>query len=402
MNTAAVTAANAAQNNWLAHADILRRKQLESERASCRDEACRQDKDAQLKAVDALDKTRDAILRQACTGNNPTACQAEQQKVRSAAAEIVRDARLSIIVSADGLHTISQAAGGMSVGSLLFETGKGTRVSIVQPYADAATFIVQLVSDPNAAWDGVTARADDVKRAAAWIAQNAEKYEQLVDLSSQKLRNSLASALESGDEKQIGAAMGAMASVFIPEPGKKAALADDLVREVSILSRIEESAAKAVKVPTASGYLNKAKLGEAVIVPPRTWDQTLMMQDIIANGDRLGTKKESLVSSLLASAPNIKVLSGTKYSGNNGLDLVIQFVDPADGVTKTMVIDSKQLDRSGSTSLEPKAAGGVMQLSDGSLGVIGQRLTGQGSPIGLILQRAIANQTLVKAAAFVD
>ncbi len=154
--------------------------------------------------------------------------------------------------------------------------------------------------------------------------------------------------------------------------------------------------------PSLSGNLSKTKLGDAAVVQTDTLAQRLMISDVVANGDKFGVKTESLVNDVIKSDPAMKVLDGTKYRGENGLDHVVQFVDPADGVTKTMVIDSKQLAINGSTSLDPRAAGGVMQLSDDSLDVIAQRLTEQGSATGLTLQRAIANKTLVKAVAFVD
>lgn len=88
----------------------------------------------------------------------------------------------------------------------------------------------------------------------------------------------------------------------------------------------------------------------------------------------------------------IKVLDGTKYGSNNGLDHVVQYVDPQTGKTMTMVIDSKQLAINGTTSLDPKAAGGLMQLSDDSLKVISDRLGS--SPAGNAVLDAMNDGTL--------
>lgn len=66
----------------------------------------------------------------------------------------------------------------------------------------------------------------------------------------------------------------------------------------------------------------------------------------------------------------------------------------------TMVIDSKQLAINGTTSLDPKAAGGLMQLSDDSLKVIADRLGS--SPAGNAVLDAMNDGTLVKAVAYVD
>lgn len=152
--------------------------------------------------------------------------------------------------------------------------------------------------------------------------------------------------------------------------------------------------------PSLSGYISKTKLGEAATVQTETFAQRLMISDVVANGDKLGYKTEALVNDVLKSDPAIKVLPGTKYRGENGLDHVVQFVDPADGITKTMVIDSKQLAINGSTSLDPRAAGGVMQLSDDSLGVIAERL--KHTPAGIAVNTALNDGTLVKAVAYVD
>lgn len=54
------------------------------------------------------------------------------------------------------------------------------------------------------------------------------------------------------------------------------------------------------------------------------------ISDVVANGDKLGTKTEALVNDVLKSDPSMTILGGTKYNGNNGLDHVVPFVDPAD------------------------------------------------------------------------
>ena len=161
----------------------------------------------------------------------------------------------------------------------------------------------------------------------------------------------------------------------------------------------EVTQANAIK-PSDGGNLSKTKLGQGSITlePPAIMSPAI--EDIRINGDFTGVKTENLVNKTLEMDSNVTILSGTKYAGENGLDHVIQFVDPADGITKTMVIDSKQLAKNGSTSLDPKAAGGVMQLSDQSLEVVVDRLNG--SPAGKAVRDAMDNGTLVKAVAYVD
>lgn len=72
----------------------------------------------------------------------------------------------------------------------------------------------------------------------------------------------------------------------------------------------------------------------------------------------------------------------------------------------TMVIDSKQLAKSGGTGLNPKAAGSaesmenLMQLSNASLAIIAGRL--KGAPAANAITQAMDDGTLLKAVAFVD
>jgi len=160
--------------------------------------------------------------------------------------------------------------------------------------------------------------------------------------------------------------------------------------------------------PSNSGHLNKTKLGKSeMVVDTPTGSQRLTISDVVANGDKYGEKTEALVNDVLKSDPSIKVLDGTKYGSNNGLDHVVQYVDPQTGKTMTMVIDSKQLAINGTTNLSSTAAGSaelgknVMQLSDESLDVVRRNL-GPSSPAGQAIFDAQQSGTLVKAVAYVD
>jgi filamentous hemagglutinin len=153
--------------------------------------------------------------------------------------------------------------------------------------------------------------------------------------------------------------------------------------------------------PATKGNLSKTKLGQEAISLDTPAVMNPAIQDIRINGDITGIKTENLVNKTLEMDPQVTVLPGTKYSGEKGLDHVIQFVDPADGVTKTMVIDSKQLARSGSTNLDPEAAGGTMQLSDSSIRTVLSRLADD-SPAKDAIEKALKSGTLVKAVAYLD
>lgn len=66
----------------------------------------------------------------------------------------------------------------------------------------------------------------------------------------------------------------------------------------------------------------------------------------------------------------------------------------------TMVVDSKQLAKRGTVTLNTTAAGGFMQLSEDSLRNIVPKLNG--SPAGNALSNAMLDGTLVKGVAYVD
>jgi filamentous hemagglutinin len=154
--------------------------------------------------------------------------------------------------------------------------------------------------------------------------------------------------------------------------------------------------------PTASGSINKTKLnGGAITLDINQTTQKDMIGNITLYGDQTGQKTEYLVNDVLHMDANVTILSGTKYGNDNGLDHVVQFVDPATNKVMTMIIDSKQLAENGTTSLDPKAAGGVMQLSDASLLSVMDKL-GTASPAVVAIKQAQKEGTLVKAIAYVD
>lgn len=125
-----------------------------------------------------------------------------------------------------------------------------------------------------------------------------------------------------------------------------------------------------------------------------------MMLNIWVNGDFKGDKTEKIVNNVLENDSTMTLLEGTKYHGENGLDHVAQHIDPDTGKTMTLVIDSKQLAKNGTTSLNPEAAGGALQLSDASLRITAQRLGN--SPAGLAVRQELDEGSLVKAVTFVD
>jgi len=154
-------------------------------------------------------------------------------------------------------------------------------------------------------------------------------------------------------------------------------------------------------VPSLSGSISKGKLGNEAIAVQTPAIMRPSIEDIRINGDITGLKTENLVNATLRADPGMVVLDGTKYGSNNGLDHVVQFVDPQTNKLMTMIIDSKQLAKNGTTSLDPKAAGGVMQLSDASIDAVLDRLADL-SPAKLAIDSAKDSGTLLKAVAYVD
>jgi hypothetical protein len=135
-------------------------------------------------------------------------------------------------------------------------------------------------------------------------------------------------------------------------------------------------------------------------VQQRQTTQKGMVDNITLYGDQTGKKTEFLVNDVLHVDPNVTILSGTKYGNDNGLDHVVQFVDPATNKVMTMIIDSKQLAKNGTTSLDPNAAGGLMQLSEDSLFVVVRNIGN--TPATRAIQQAQNTGTLIKAVAYVD
>jgi filamentous hemagglutinin len=148
------------------------------------------------------------------------------------------------------------------------------------------------------------------------------------------------------------------------------------------------------------GSINKTKLGSQSFVMDTAPGSQAAIKDVMLNGDQLGTKTERIVNDALAADKNVTVLSGTNYAGNKGLDHVVQFTDPDTGKLMTLIIDSKQLAKNGTTGLNPEAAGGLMQLSDGSLTAMLPKLGS--TPASNAIDQAMLAGTLLKAVAFID
>jgi len=158
--------------------------------------------------------------------------------------------------------------------------------------------------------------------------------------------------------------------------------------------------AKAAATETSRGVISKTKLTASQIeLDVKTVRQKEILDDIVKNKDLGGTKTEELVNSVITDSQGGKVLDGGKYGSNNGYDHVAVWTDADGNVNLTMTIDSKQLGAKG-IILDPKAAGGVMQMSDRWDAAVLAKL--EDSPAKDAVLAAIENGTLVKGVAYVD
>lgn len=151
--------------------------------------------------------------------------------------------------------------------------------------------------------------------------------------------------------------------------------------------------------PTKRGVISNTKLAENHIALDMTPAQQSKAWDIVKNGDPYGTKTEELMNSV-AESHRGQVLDGGKYGSNNGFDHVLVWTDAEGNVNLTLSVDSKQVGLKGAT-LDPKAAGGQMQMSAEWDDAVLRRLPDD-SPAKRAILAAKEDGTLVKAVAYVD
>ncbi|MFV5365351.1 DUF637 domain-containing protein [Acinetobacter oleivorans] len=150
---------------------------------------------------------------------------------------------------------------------------------------------------------------------------------------------------------------------------------------------------------TKYGVISNRKLDKNAIDLDLSVVTRGQVKQIAKNGDPLGVKTEALFENVVKEQGG-KVLSGGKYGSNNGYDHVIIFKDAQGNTNLTMVVDSKQLGPKGVT-LDPKAAGGNMQMSNEWDRAVLAKLD-QNSEAYKAVFAARQNGTLVKGAAYVD
>jgi hypothetical protein len=372
VNTAATAGANAAENNYLKHSQWTK---LAEKLNSCQSEAeCA----AVRKEFAALSAKQDAELNRACEVINSAACRSQLAEVQAGTL------KQKELANAEKLPDYYLAGSDLNASANLI-----SKKAILADVRSACE------KDPNC---------------------TAKKQEALVRVASLALNfTPVVGDVKGFVEAEtpfdyVLATMGTIGGpvadslVKVLREGKAAYKAGDIAAATAKLEEaktIRNVMDQTAVLPSLSGNISKAKLTNEAIAVPTPKIMGPAVEDIRINGDITGLKTENLVNVTLLSDPGMVVLEGTKYNGNKGLDHVVQFVDPQTNKLMTMVIDSKQLAKSGSTSLDPQAAGGVMQLSDVSLDVV-MRNIGDSSPAVQAIRRAQNSDTLVKAVAYVD
>ena len=156
---------------------------------------------------------------------------------------------------------------------------------------------------------------------------------------------------------------------------------------------------QAPEVETKRGVISPTKLKNGSIDLDLTPATKKQVDDIAKHGDSGGYKTEALFEDVIKEHGGT-VLSGGKYGSNNGYDHVVVFKDEDGKTYLTMTVDSKQLNSKG-VKLDPKAAGGNMQMSDVWDQAVLAKLD-KNSEARKAIEAAKANGSLVKGVAYVD
>ena len=164
VSIAANTGANAAQNNYLAHADAQRLQQLEQDQARSQ---CGADCQQEIQDLQAKDISSDQTLA-ACQGVQSAQCDQVRQQVRTAAAGYARsndacvgpNCGIVFVNSPTGDGTVNYQSG--KTQQLALETMSGTTLGNLSGVADGVGSAIGGTAD--LAWTGITAIWDPSAR----------------------------------------------------------------------------------------------------------------------------------------------------------------------------------------------------------------------------------------------
>lgn len=219
--TATNAATAAADNNWLAHSEIVA---LNKAKWDCMSkggaQAC-----GQQKELEALSKKRDDQLA-ACEGNSSANCNQLRQDVRNAYAEILRKEDLypALDYGLEAAHTQAQANGTLSKLDRTLGQIKGFKDSLVDGVKGTMELALSLAENQaladaayagdNAAYARLRAKADGI-----WETAKALSDPQVIANLTVTQRENLARAYESGDAAEIGRQQGEVVGFLAGLPG---------------------------------------------------------------------------------------------------------------------------------------------------------------------------------------
>lgn len=169
----------------------------------------------------------------------------------------------------------------------------------------------------------------------------------------------------------LGTALKAGGKVIINTPAGKyvATKAGKIIGRLKPGTKEFEFINEAVS-PNSSGTVNKTKIknaGQEIIV--NSLENKKLVQKIIKEGDRSGELTEELVNKL-AKEKKYVLIEGGKYGSNNGIDHILVSKDGS----SLIILDSKQMSKSGTFSISLEGAGKNAQLSDNWIKAVAGRL----------------------------
>jgi hypothetical protein len=262
VSIAANTGANAAQNNYLAHADAQRLQQLEQDRARGQ---CGADCQQEIQALQAKDISSDQTLA-ACQGAQSAQCDQVRQLVRTAAAGYARsndacvgpNCGIVFVNSPTGDGTVNYQSG--KTQQLALETMSGTTLGNLSGAADGVGSAIGGTAE--LAWTGITAIWDSSARGQ--LSANLDALGHVIATPSQwayvlgeltpSQREQLAQDYENGDGYAASKAIGErnfniLATVL---PGTDIAKAAEVLNDGAKIGKAVEDVSKGNVEPVVS------------------------------------------------------------------------------------------------------------------------------------------------------
>jgi hypothetical protein len=208
VSIASMTGGNAAENNYLKHAEALRLGKLLSKQAlgQC-DSSC----DRDIKDLKALDKIRNERLA-ACDGVASASCDATRQDVRTTAADYIRRNNTTGTLDLVNTYVQEKSEAILLAGNTINGKAFGAVEGVVGTFVEGAIALDKLVMNVSGSAFGDTQSQLNLREGAgaAYDAlKDPNNWPVLLGAMSTTDREKLAQAYERGDGKTIGQLMGA-------------------------------------------------------------------------------------------------------------------------------------------------------------------------------------------------